>query len=446
MVDLYRKKNCRYCESALGPAFLDLGAVALANSYVRPEDSSQEEFKCPLALTWCAKCALVQLTHAVPADLMFKNYLYVSSTTQTFRDHFAEYAKSVKTRLNSVILRPKAEESREILRSAQDDALPLAVDIGSNDGLLLACYQKEGMRAVGVDPAENLSKAANENGLVTINRYFDAESVKMIREKFGPADAVSANNVFAHIDDIASVCRNVAALLDDKGIFSIEFPYLTVMLDELLFDMIYHEHLSYIAVNPLSYVLARFGLEIFDIEQVASHGGSLRVFVQKKNTGGRPVTPIVGELMRKERERGCLEAGVYRKFADQVKETRRGFMELVRDLKKSGKTISGYGAPAKASTIINYYGLTRSEIDFMVDDNPLKQGYFVPGAKIPIVPGTRLFEKPTDYVIIFAWNFAKEILRKIGPLREKGVEFLVPVGGSARSASSAPSEVFSFRG
>lgn len=429
MNDLHRKNNCRYCESALGPAFLDLGPVALANSYVRPEDSAKEEFKCTLALTWCAKCGLVQLTHAVPADLMFKNYLYVSSTTQTFRDHFAEYAKSVKSRLSG---HPRMVLGGDPRQKNSGMTGSLAVDIGSNDGLLLACYQKEGMRAVGVDPAENLSKAANENGLVTINRYFDAESVKMIREKFGPADAVSANNVFAHIDDIASVCRNVAELLDDKGIFSIEFPYLAVMLDELLFDMIYHEHLSYIAVNPLSFVLARFDLEIFDIEQVASHGGSLRVFVQKKVTGGRPIAPIVAELTRKERERGCLEAGVYQKFSDQVKETKRSFMELVRDIKKSGKTISGYGAPAKASTIINYYGLTQSEIDFVVDDNPLKQGYFVPGAKIPIVPSARLFEKPTDYVIIFAWNFAKEILRKIGHLREKNVEFLIPVGDSPR--------------
>ncbi len=424
MADLYRKSNCRYCESPLGPAFLDLGAVALANSYVRPEDSAKEEFKCPLALTWCAKCALVQLTHVVPPDLMFKNYLYVSSTTKTFRDHFAQYAARVKSRVTV-------------------KANPLAVDIGSNDGLLLACYQKEGMRAVGVDPAENLSKTANENGLVTINRYFDAESVKIIREKFGPADAVSANNVFAHIDDIASVCRNVAALLDEKGISSIEFPYLTVMLDELLFDMIYHEHLSYIAVNPLSFVLARFGLEIFDIEQVSSHGGSLRVFVQKKATGGRPIAAVVGELMQKERERGCLQADVYEKFAEQVKETKRSFMQLVQSIKKSGKSISGYGAPAKASTIINYYGLTRSEIDYVVDDNPMKQGYFVPGAKIPIVPSTSLFEIPTDYVIIFAWNFAKEILQKIGHLREKGVEFLVPVGGTARAA--APAEAFSLR-
>lgn len=408
MSERYKKANCRYCEKPLAPAFLELGAVALANSYVRPEDAGLEEFKCPLSLIWCSQCGLVQLTHVVPPDLMFKNYLYVSSTTKTFRDHFAEYAVRVKMRT------VKKEK-------------PLAVDIGSNDGLLLSCYQNEGMRAVGVDPAENLSEAANANGLVTINRYFDAESVKIIKERFGPADAVSANNVFAHIDDIASVCRNVSELLDEKGIFTIEFPYLVTMLDELLFDMIYHEHLSYIGVNALNFVLNRFGFQIFDIERVASHGGSLRIFAQKKE-GGRPVAAIVGQLTREEREKGLLEAGVYQAFAQNVMETKSRFMKRVSEIKKSGKSLCGYGAPAKASTLINFYGLTEKDIQYVVDDNPLKQGYWVPGAKIPIVSSTRLFEKPADYVIIFAWNFAKEILQKIGHLREKSVEFLVPVG------------------
>lgn len=421
----YQKANCRYCESKLHPAFLELGSVALANSYVRPEDASKEEFKCPLSLTWCRQCGLVQLTHVVPPDMMFKNYLYVSSTTKTFRDHFAAYAARVKSRVT------KKEN-------------PLAVDIGSNDGLLLSCYQKEGMRAVGVDPAENLSEAANANGLVTLNRYFDAESVKQIKERFGPADAVSANNVFAHIDDIASVCRNVHDLLDEKGIFSIEFPYLVTMMDEMLFDMIYHEHLSYIAVHALQFVLERFGFEIFDIEQVSSHGGSLRVFSQKKK-GGRSVQPIVGELIQKERDKGLMDAAAYQTFAGNVREIKESFMKVISGLKQSGKSICGYGAPAKASTIINFYGLTPNEIQYVVDDNPLKQGYLVPGAKIPIVAGVKMLEKPADYVIIFAWNFAREILQKIGHLREKGVDFLVPVGKPAGKSSADPSEIFKIR-
>jgi len=408
MNDSHQKKTCRYCDTPLGPAFLEMGTMALANSYVKPGEATKDEFKCPLSLTRCTHCGLVQLTHVVPPDLMFKHYLYVSSTTQTFRDHFAAYAARVKSRVT-----PKEK--------------PLAVDIGSNDGLLLACYEKEGMRAVGVDPAENLSQAANANGLVTLNRYFDAEAVREIRERFGPADAVSANNVFAHIDDIAGVCRNVSTLLDDQGIFSIEFPYLVTMMDQLLFDMIYHEHLSYIAIGPLQVVMNRFGFEIFDIEPVASHGGSLRVFAQKKG-GGRPVAPIVGDFLEKEKARGLSNEAAYHTFARQVMDVKNGFMQKVAALKKAGKTLCGYGAPAKASTLINFYGLTPQDITYVVDDNPLKQGYGVPGAHIPIVPSARLAEKPADYVIIFAWNFAQEIMKKIGYLREKGVDFLIPVG------------------
>lgn len=402
----YKKKECRYCDKPLPEAFLDLGVLPLANSFVRKEDAAKEEFRCPLRLTLCSSCFLVQLSHVVPPDMMFSNYLYVSSTTKTFRDHFAEYAASVRKKC------AKKEKG-------------VAVDIGSNDGLLLACYQKEGFRAVGVDPATNLAEAANKNGTPTINRYFDETSVNMILKEYGPADAVSANNVFAHIDDIHSVCRNVSKLLAPAGIFSIEFPYLVTMLDELLFDMVYHEHLSYIGVNALTYVLKRHSLEIFDIQQVSSHGGSLRVFIQKQG-GPQKEAAIVGELREKEKQRGCLNESAYRDFAARVMDAKEQFMELVRETRAAGKTMGGYGAPAKASTIINYYGLTKDDILFAVDDNPMKQNLLIPGSQIPIVPSSCLMDNPPDYVVIFAWNFAAEILQKIGHLREKGVQFVTP--------------------
>ena len=404
----FKKRNCRYCESPLPEGFLDLGTIPLANSYVEPKDAAKPEFACPLSLTWCKKCGLVQLTHVVPPEMMFSNYLYVSSTTKTFRDHFAQYASTVKNKLGN-----------------KKNAV--AVDIGSNDGLLVKCYMNEGLRGVGVDPAANLAKAANENGIPTINRFFDVECVKQIKKEYGPAHAVSGNNVFAHIDDIHSVCRNVYDLLADDGMFVIEFPYLAVMLDELLFDMIYHEHLSYIAVTPLSFLMNKFGMEIFDIQQVSSHGGSLRVFSQKKG-GPYKREAIVKELLEKEKARGIMTQKIYDKFRDDVLESRDQFMEIVREIKTQRKTISGYGVPAKASTIINFYGLTKNDILFAVDDNPLKQNLLVPGSKIPIVPSSYLNEHPTGYVVIFAWNFAKEIMQKIAHLKEKGVEFLVPVG------------------
>jgi len=404
----FKKQGCRYSGEKLGEPFLDLGVMPLANSYVKPADKGNAEFRCPLALVRSPGSGLVQLSHVVAPDLMFRHYLYVSSTTQTFRDHFAGYAASVKRRLSGV-------------------QNPLAVDIGSNDGLLLACYRNEGMRSVGIDPAENLAADANKKGLTTINDYFGARSVETVVSGHGRAHAISANNVFAHIDDVEDVCRNVYELLDDSGVFVIEFPYLVTMIEEMLFDMIYHEHLSYIAVHSLKYFVEKFGLEIFDIEQVSSHGGSLRVFIQKKGKGGRPVQEIVIKLLKEEERKGYLDKKIYQKFADDVNEIKNDFCHFIGELAARGKKIVGYGAPAKASTILNFYGLGPKEILYVVDDNPLKQGYLVPGVHIPIVSGSRLTEDLPDVIIIFAWNFAPEILKKIGHLKEKGVRFVLPL-------------------
>jgi len=404
---LYRKNSCRYCDTPLGEPFLDLGSQPLANNLPRKADAAKPEFHCPLAVVKCPKCHLVQLTHSVPAHLMFDEYLYVSSTTQTFRTHFAEYAADVRGRL-----------------SKKDN--PLAVDIGSNDGLLVSCYDKAGMRGVGVEPAKNLAADANRRGVVTLNRYFGEETVREIVAKYGKASAISANNVFAHIDDIQSVVRNVRELLADDGFFVIEFAYLVPMLEKMFFDMVYHEHVCYIGVTALGFLMERFGMEIFDITEVGTHGGSLRVFMQKKG-GPYSRTSIVDRFLREEKEKGCLEAKVYQDFAARVMHFKEKLNEMIAALKKQGKTISGYGAPAKASTIINFCELTPREIDYVVDDNPLKQDRLIPGRKIPIVTSAHLHEHPTDYVLIFAWNFAQEIIAKIEPLRARGVKFIIPL-------------------
>lgn len=338
---------------------------------------------------------------------MFDDYLYVSSTTQTFRTHFAEYARDVRERL-------PGKKS------------PLAVDIGSNDGLLVSCYHKAGMRGIGVEPAKNLAAEANRQGVTTLNRYFGAEAVGEIISRYGKADVVSANNVFAHIDDIQGVCRNVRDLLADDGFFVIEFAYLATMIEQMFFDMIYHEHVCYIGVTALDFFFEKYGMEIFDIKEVETHGGSLRVFSQKKG-GPRKREPVVERFLNGEKEKGLLKDKVYADFAARVRGFKNKLNQMIVSVKKEGKTLSGYGAPAKASTIINFCELTPSAIDYIVDDNPLKQGRLVPGRKIPIVPSAHLTAHPTDYVVIFAWNFSREILAKIGYLKEKNVRFIVPL-------------------
>jgi SAM-dependent methyltransferase len=405
--DKYLKVACRYCNAKLGEAFLDLGSTPLANSFLEKDEAEKQEFECPLKLVRCTTCGLVQLTHVVPADLMFSTYLYVSSTTKTFQKHFAEYAQSVRKRL--------FKKTR-----------PLAVDIGSNDGLLLACYQKEDMRAIGIDPAANLAEEANQKGLMTINDYFGPSSVNKILSEYGKADVISGNNVFAHIDDIQNVLRNVKSLLDEKGIFVIEFPYLVTMLEKMFFDMIYHEHLSYIGITPLQYVLNRFDMEIFAIEEVSSHGGSLRIFCQNKDAG-YTISPDVKSFLEKEEKEGYNSQTVYNCFADKVYRVKETLNKFVSEAKKKNQTISGYGAPAKSTTLINFCDLSKNQIDYIVDDNPLKQETLAPGSKIPIVSSEHLHSNPTDIVIIFAWNFADEIIKKLEPLRQKGVKFIVPL-------------------
>lgn len=405
--DKYVRNNCRYCNSKLPQAILELGSQPLANSFLKKEEAQNPEFTCPLNITRCTNCGLVQLTHIVPADLMFSHYLYVSSTTKTFQTHFAEYARDLKE------------------KSARKDHL-FAVDIGSNDGLLVSCYMNEGMKAVGVDPAKNLAEDANKRGISTINRYFDEETVSMIKKQYGNADIISGNNVFAHIDDIQSVCRNVANLLSDTGIFVIEFPYLSIMLEDMVFDMIYHEHVSYINVTPLKYLMALHQLEIFDIKKVASHGGSLRVFIQKKG-GAYKIANVVTLYLNDEEQKGYNTQQAYIDFADRVTKVRESLLEFIKVAKGEKKSIAGYGAPAKGNTIINYCNFNPEQISFIVDDNPLKQNMLAPGSKIPVVNSQYLAEHPTDYVIIFAWNFAEEIIKNNKQLKEKGVKFIIPL-------------------
>jgi SAM-dependent methyltransferase len=402
-----KRNHCRFCNSELDDSFLHLNDQPLANNLVRPEDKNIEIYKCELALTVCINCKLTQLTHAVPADKMFKNYLYVSSTTQTFRDHFAAYAKNLRDTVKNV------EKG-------------VAVDIGSNDGLLVKCYMNEGFNAVGVDPAENLAKLANDNGIPTINDYFNEECVEKIIRERGKADVISANNVFAHIDDIQSVMKNVKALLSENGVLTIEFPYYKIMQDDLVFDMIYHEHVCYINVEPLRYFTNQYGLDIFDIKEVTSHGGSLRVFISWKD-GVYPMTETVTKFIAEEVEGKYNTLEKAKEFASQVEDIKDKLWQFINDAKAEGKTVAGYGAPAKASTIINYCLFGPDNIDFIIDDNPLKQNMLVPGANIPIYSSSILEEKLPDYLIIFAWNFSSEIIKNNGHLRKKGVKFIVPL-------------------
>lgn len=406
-LDPFRRSTCRFCAAELSAPFLDLGAMPLANSFTRGAVAAGRELTCPLSITYCRQCHLVQLTHVIPAQLIFSHYLYVSSTSKSFQRHFTEYAQAVSSWF-------------------PQNTIGLAVDIGSNDGALVSSFIQRGISAVGVDPARNLSEEANRRGIPTINRYFDQECVDTIIAQYGLAGVVTANNVFAHVDDVPAFCRNVHRLLRQDGLLVIEFPYLPIMCDKMLFDMIYHEHLSYLSISAVQYILSTHQFEIIAINQVPSHGGSLRVVAQKADARKRS-DDRWQEYLVNEKRQGYQDVARYEEFAAKVHRVKARLQAFIGAERAAGRMIVGYGAPAKANTLINFCQWSQNDFAYIVDDSPLKQGLNAPGSGIPVLAPQQLIENPPDAVMVFAWNFAEEIITKMRPLLPPGVQWIIPL-------------------
>lgn len=397
---------CRICKNKSLYEFCSLGTQPLANSFIKKQDLPKKEKKFPLKLCLCTKCGMVQLNEVVPAKLMFRNYLYIPSASKTRIEHFSELASTLKGQL----------------KLTEND---LAVDIGSNDGSLLEVYVNLGIKILGVDPSINLAKVAELKGITTVNDYFTRKTAKKIVRKYGKARAITATNVFAHVDDIHEFVKGIEILLADDGAFVIEFPYLVDFIENCEFDTVYHEHLSYFGVRALLRLFENTTLEIFSIQRMLLDGGSLRVFVQKKK--GKPRRyPEVEELVKMELEKKFDTLLPYKEFAKNIQIRKDKFKTLLADLKKKKKKIVGYGAPAKGNTFLNYCKITAKEIWFVVDSTPYKQGLYLPGTHIPIYHENKLLSETPDYIIILAWNFAEEIMKKNAVLRKKGVKFILP--------------------
>ncbi|MBU89927.1 SAM-dependent methyltransferase [Candidatus Woesearchaeota archaeon] len=398
---------CRICRNEAIKVFLSLGKSPLANSFLSKEELENKENTYPLELAFCDNCKLVQLTYVVPPELMFKNYIYVSSTSNTFKIHFSKMARDICNCFN--------------LNNGS-----LVVDIGSNDGLLLKNFQKLGIQTMGIEPAANLVKIAEQDGIETINGFFNNDAVKRVIGKKGHADVVTANNVFAHIDDIDNVTDNVKTLLKEDGIFVIEVQYLVDTMEKMTFDNVYHEHLSYYTLTSLSYFFKKHRMEIFDVQRVDSHGGSLRVFI-KKSEGNHEIHKEVEETLEYEKGIGINDIEIYKNFSNKVYHVKERLVSYIRDIKAQKKSIAGYGAPAKSTTLLNFCNIGRDFIDYIVDDNPLKIGLYSPGTHIPVVSSSMLEKKRPDYILILAWNFAEEILKKTGKYADQGVKFIIPL-------------------
>lgn len=399
--------TCRICGNKDLKQFLSLGTTPLANSFLKKEELDEKEEKYPLNLVFCDKCKLVTLSHVVDAEKMFSNYVYVTSTTKTFRDHFTKMGMDL------------AEEF------GLDDG-SLAVDIGSNDGVLLSGFKSKGVKVVGVEPAANIAKIAELNGVPTINDFFGSSSVLKIVGKHGKADVVTATNVFAHINDIKTVLKNVKYLLKEDGVFVIEIQYFMDTIKTMNFDNVYHEHLSYFTLTSLKNLFEMNGMNIFKVEHVDTHGGSLRVFIQK-NGGFREPDSSVKEFLVNEEKMGVDDFKMYESFGKKVYDAKEVLVNHIKTMTRQGKKIAAYGAPAKGNTLLNFCGIGNDAISYVVEDNPLKVGLYTPGTRIPVVSSEALDKEKPDVVLILAWNFAKEIMEKNKKHKERGVQFIVPL-------------------
>jgi hypothetical protein len=403
----YKRETCRACNSSKLRRFLNLGPTPLANAFLKSPQEFDEENSYPLDVYYCENCSLVQLLDVINPEILFRDYIYVTGTSDTIAAHNLNYAQTVVGLLNM---------------SSKD----LVVEVASNDGSLLKCFQPYQVRTLGIEPATNIAKMANDSGVETINQFFDSETARCVRETYGPAKAVIGNNVLAHVDEAQDFLLGCRSLLSADGLVIIEVPYLKELLDRLEYDTIYHEHLCYFSVSTLIHLCDAVGLSMVRVDQVSVHGGSLRMYAGlPDHYGGH--APEVLRMVAGEEKEGLNNFSRYEQFALQVEENRRSILSMLTSLKSQGKTVAGYGAPAKGNTLLNYCGISTDLLPFTVDKNPLKVHTYTPGMHIPVFPVTRLLEDQPDYVFILAWNFAGEIVRQQSEYLEKGGKFIVPI-------------------
>ena len=399
------KHVCVVCEQTEAETFLDLGKTALANKFRTAEELTEREASYPLRVGFCNACGHVQLTEHVPPSAMFEDYLYVSAASDTLRDHLFDLSDVVVDRL--------------ALGSSD-----LVIDIGCNDGTLLKGFLRHGVRVLGVDPARNLAALANGS----VERYvgfFGAATAEEIVERWGRATAITATNTFPHIPRLHDFVRGLETVLAPGGAFIAEAHYVVDLLEQGAFDTIYHEHVSYWALEPMQRLFAGHGFQVVNAERLPIHHGQLRATVMRKGEG--TIQDTVAELVTLERRKGINRPETFERFADEVRRIKSDLHAALAEFRAQGKRVVGYGAPAKGNTLLAFLELGPETIEYIADRSPLKQGRYTPNTPIPVVPPERLLQDRPDYVLLLAWNFADEILEQQAEYRRLGGKFIVPV-------------------
>jgi SAM-dependent methyltransferase len=386
---------------------VDLGKSPLCESFLPSDRLESMEPFFPLHVRVCTHCWLAQLPSFVPPDEIFEEYAYFSAYSDSWVEHAQTYVEMISARLGLT-----------------SDSL--VVELASNDGYLLQHFLPKGVPVLGIDPAANVARAAEERGVPTLVEFFGVESADRLVREGRRADLVLGNNVLAQVPDINDFIAGVAVLLASGGTATFEFPHLERLLDGLQYDTIYHEHFSYFSLTTIAKIFEAHGLRVVDVEELQSHGGSLRVYAAHEEEG-REAAPAVAALLDREDAAGLRDPSRYRRFAGDVVESKRALLELLIELRRAGKQVVGYGAPGKGNTLLNYCGIRTDFLDYTVDRNPYKHGRFTPGTHIPILPPDTIDQTRPDAIVILPWNLAREIVAQLAHTREWGAQLIVPV-------------------
>jgi len=402
------ERRCRFCRERLTESFVDLGMSPLSNAYLQPEQLGEVEFFYPLHAFVCKECLLVQLEEFEPPARIFQNYAYFSSYSDTWLQHARKYAA----------------EARLKLGLGQDS---LVVEVGSNDGYLLQYFQEAGITVLGIEPASNVAKAAGLKGIPTIEAFFGRQVAKTLAAQGKQADLLIGNNVLAHVPDLHDFVAGMKILLKKDGVVTVEFPHLLCLIRDNQFDTVYHEHFSYFSFTTARRVFEFHGFTVFDVEEIPTHGGSLRVYCRHAEDPTRPVHIRTEKMLEKEDRFGLNKCETYRVFNEQVKETKRNLLAFLIQAKNNRKSVAGYGAPAKGNTLLNYCGIRTDFLDYTVDRSPHKQGLYLPGTHIPIYAPHKIQETRPDYLLILPWNLKEEIMEQMALIREWGGQFVTAI-------------------